>query len=139
MSRLLTAEDKEWSAHGLSVLVCGGDHLHVCSGCLLLYSKPSCELHLQTGDRYIQTSRLCVMQYRMLKNYQDPTFIGPRVFDKVVVGFLLVTLYWGIGDDLALTNITNLGAVLFMYAIGPGFTAVSYVPALVLQRQLFLR
>lgn len=79
------------------------------------------------------------MQYRMGRDFCDAKFIGPRVFDKFTVCILMMTLYWGIGNDYKPTNLINISALLYMWAILPGFAALTYVPSLVLERPLFIR
>ena len=78
-------------------------------------------------------------QFRGVKDYSDPSFVVPRVFDKVFVAFLMTTLYWGLGNRRSSTNVSNITALLFMWATLPGFTAVSYIPAIVLDKPLFRR
>ncbi len=51
----------------------------------------------------------------------------------------MMTLYWGIGNDYKPTNLINISALLYMWAILPGFAALTYVPSLVLERPLFIR
>ena len=52
---------------------------------------------------------------------------------------VIFTLYWKVGKDLASDNITNIAAVLFMWTTLPAFGAASYVPAIVMERALFVR
>lgn len=33
---------------------------------------------------------------------------------QVLIVFIIVTLYWGVGDDLGPGNVTNVSAILFM-------------------------
>jgi ATP-binding cassette subfamily G (WHITE) protein 2 len=44
-----------------------------------------------------------------------------------------------VGSSLAPDNVVNIAAVLFMWTTLPAFGAASYVPAIVLERPLFLR
>ncbi|KAK9815892.1 hypothetical protein WJX72_011513 [[Myrmecia] bisecta] len=80
-----------------------------------------------------------LLKYRMLTNFKDPKFMGPRIMDKITVTILMMSLYWGIGRNLVLSNILNIASLLYMWAILPGFAAMSYVPALVLERPLYIR
>ncbi|KAK9804705.1 hypothetical protein WJX72_000974 [[Myrmecia] bisecta] len=82
---------------------------------------------------------LQLLKHRGLKDLRDPAWLLPRIMDKLIVALLIMTLYWGIGDDLSSVNANNISAVLFMWAILPGFSASSYVPAIVLERGLFVR
>ena len=80
-----------------------------------------------------------MFKYRTLKNYTNPEFLGPRVGDKLIFSIIIFTLYWSIGDNLQPDNLINIGAVLFMWCTLPAFGAASYVPAIVLERPLFVR
>ncbi len=77
--------------------------------------------------------------FEEFKDYSDPSFVIPRVFDKLFVAFLMTTLYWGLGHRKTSTNVNIITALLFMWATLPGFTAVAYVPAIVLDKPLFRR
>lgn len=52
-----------------------------------------------------------LVKYRTSRNYRDPAFIGQRIGDKVVLSLLILTLYWGIGDDFRPGNYINISAV----------------------------
>lgn len=80
-----------------------------------------------------------LFKYRTSKNYKNPEFLGPRVGDKLIFSIVIFTLYWRVGNNLASDNIINIAAVLFMWCTLPAFGAASYVPALVLERPLFVR
>jgi hypothetical protein len=47
-------------------------------------------------------------QYRTTKNYRSPDFLGPRVADKLIFSLIIMSLFWGIGDELNSTNIPNV-------------------------------
>ncbi|KAI3436016.1 hypothetical protein D9Q98_002073 [Chlorella vulgaris] len=80
-----------------------------------------------------------LFQYRTTKNYRSPDFLGPRVADKLIFSLIIMSLFWGIGDELNSTNIPNVTAMLFMWVVLPAFGAASYVPSIVLERPLFVR
>ncbi|GFR47309.1 hypothetical protein Agub_g8996 [Astrephomene gubernaculifera] len=80
-----------------------------------------------------------LVKYRTTKNYRDPEFLGPRIGDKILISLLIMTLYLGIGDNFSESNYVNIAAVLFMWCTMPAFGAAAYVPALVLERGLFVR
>lgn len=80
-----------------------------------------------------------LFKYRTLKNYKNPEFLGPRVADKLIFSIIIFTLYLSIGDDFKRENLMNISAVLFMWCTLPAFGAASYVPAIVLERPLFVR
>lgn len=79
------------------------------------------------------------LKYRTSVNYRNPAFLGPRIFDKLLIGLLIMTLYLGIGDDFSQGNIINIAAILFMWSATTGFIASGYIPALVLERALYVR
>ncbi|EFJ44628.1 hypothetical protein VOLCADRAFT_95021 [Volvox carteri f. nagariensis] len=92
------------------------------------------------GTRPDKTFRRTVLlQYRTSKNYRDGEFLGPRIGDKILISLLIMTLYLGIGDEFIESNYVNIAAVLFMWCVLPAFGAAAYVPALVLERNLFTR
>ncbi|PSC74385.1 P-loop containing nucleoside triphosphate hydrolase isoform B [Micractinium conductrix] len=80
-----------------------------------------------------------LMKYRALKNFKSPDYLGPRVGDKLIFSLLIFTLFWKVGKDLSSGNLINISAVLFMWTTLPAFGAASYVPAIVLERPLFVR
>ncbi|KAG2450267.1 hypothetical protein HYH02_004778 [Chlamydomonas schloesseri] len=80
-----------------------------------------------------------LVKYRTTKNYRDGEFLGPRIGDKIMISLLIMTLYLGIGDEFNDANYVNIAAVLFMWCTLPAFGAAAYVPALVLERNLFTR
>lgn len=80
-----------------------------------------------------------LIKYRTTRNYRDPAFLGPRIGDKVIFSLLIGTLYWGVGSDADSSNVINVAGVLFMWTTLPAFGAASYVPAIVLERALFIR
>ena len=45
----------------------------------------------------------------------------------------------GVGNDFSQSNLINIAAVLFMWVTLPAFGAAAYVPAIVLERPLFIR
>ena len=79
-------------------------------------------------------------QYRMLRDYTSRKYVGPRIGDKVLLGLIIMSLYWHAAKDVDNPyKVPNVAAVLFMASILPGFTASSYMPALVLERPLYYR
>ncbi|KAK9823062.1 hypothetical protein WJX81_005585 [Elliptochloris bilobata] len=78
-------------------------------------------------------------KWRATRDFADPQFLGPRIMDKVVLALIIMTLYWKIGDNRALSNYSNLTAVLFLWTILPGYAATAFIPTIVLERPLFVR
>jgi ATP-binding cassette, subfamily G (WHITE), member 2 len=79
------------------------------------------------------------MQYRMTRDFQDVHFLGPRIIDKLVLALIITSLYYNVGRNPSDANISNLTALLFLWAIMPGYTSASYVPTIVLERALYCR
>lgn len=46
----------------------------------------------------------------------------PRTGDKVMVTFLVATIYWGIGDSSAPEDVAAAAAVLFLWSMLTAFT-----------------
>lgn len=80
-----------------------------------------------------------LFRFRGLKDLMDPVYIAPRLGDKIVFGFIVMSLFWGVGNDFSGTGVQSTVSVLFMVTALNGFGAASYVPTLVLQRPLFYR
>ncbi|GLC39039.1 hypothetical protein PLESTB_001286600 [Pleodorina starrii] len=82
---------------------------------------------------------LTLLKYRTSRNYTNPAWLGARIGDKLLISLIILTLYLGIGDNMAPDNLINIQSALFMWALLPAFGAASYVPAIVLERRLFVR
>ncbi|KAL6778615.1 ATP-binding cassette sub-family G member 2 [Auxenochlorella protothecoides] len=80
-----------------------------------------------------------LFKYRLRADLKDPLFLLPRVVDKLLIGFILFTLYWHVGKDLSEQNITNIVAVLFMWTVVVAYSASAYIPAILMERPLFIR
>ena len=80
------------------------------------------------------------VQYRLARDFTSRKYVGPRIGDKVLLGLIIMSLYWHAAKDVDNPyKVPNVAAVLFMASILPGFTASSYMPALVLERPLYYR
>jgi hypothetical protein len=40
-----------------------------------------------------------LLKYRTVKNYKSVGFVAPRFGDKIFFSLLIMSLYWGIGDE----------------------------------------
>lgn len=80
-----------------------------------------------------------ILKHRGRRDFVDPAYLGPRVLDKVVLALIIMSLYWKVGANKAQSNVNNLTAVLFLWAIMPGYASSAYTPSLVLERSLFVR
>jgi len=82
---------------------------------------------------------LTLLQYRMTTHYKSGEFLGPRIGDKVLFGLLILSLYWGIGDNEDAQSIQSTAALLYFVAALCGYGAAAFVPSLTLDRPLFYR
>jgi len=94
-----------------------------------------------------------ILKYRMSKDYRDVMFLYPRIVDKFLIAFIVMSLYWKAGKPLLINypdseivqrtiqfqSAQNIGAMLFVWTILPAFAAMTYIPALVLERSIFYR
>lgn len=103
----------------------------------------------EAQKKYLHTRRATVtpswfawktlLKYRMRADLKDPMFLGPRTLDKLIMGFILFTLYWHVGKDLSPVNVPNITAALFMWTVVVAYSASAYMPAILLERPLFVR
>jgi ATP-binding cassette, subfamily G (WHITE), member 2 len=75
---------------------------------------------------------LVLLRYRARVDYKNPEWVVPRMADKFLFAFIILTLYLKSGDDYGQSNLVNLGASLFMWTTLPAFGAVAFVPSIVL-------
>jgi hypothetical protein len=73
-----------------------------------------------------------LLQYRTSKNYRNPAWVVPRIADKFLFSFVILTLYLRTGWDTSQSNLVNIPASLFMWCTLPAYGAVAYVPSIVL-------
>lgn len=72
----------------------------------------------------------------MTRDLVDPSWLGPRSLDKLLLTPIIASLYWKVGER---GDAANTGALLFLFSILPGYAAASYMPCIVLERPLFIR
>lgn len=80
-----------------------------------------------------------LLKYRMAADYKSFLFWSARIIDKFVFAFIIATLYWNVGENMDQAKTLNTSAALFMWALLPGFASISFLPALILERVLYLR
>lgn len=99
------------------------------------------------------STTLTLLRYRMTRDLVDPSWLGPRSLDKLLLTPIIASLYWKVGakgfaaggggevvDPVeAAAAASNTGALLFLFSILPGYAAASYMPCIVLERPLFVR
>jgi ATP-binding cassette subfamily G (WHITE) protein 2 len=77
---------------------------------------------------------LILFKYRSLKSYRTSAFIAPRTGDKFMIVFLVVTIWWGKGD-----NAQAATGILFLWSMLSAFTSMGILPTIVLERPVFQR
>jgi ABC-type multidrug transport system ATPase subunit len=80
-----------------------------------------------------------LLKYRTLCDYKSPVYLGPRIGDKFIFAFIVLTLYAGEGEETSPQKVQGLTGVLFMVVALCGYGAASVVATLVLDRPLFYR
>ncbi|KAK9865323.1 hypothetical protein WJX84_007950 [Apatococcus fuscideae] len=80
-----------------------------------------------------------LMKYRWRRDFTDGAYLGPRLADKALMGFIIFGLYWHAAKNPRNDTAENIASVLFIATVLPGFTAAAYMPSIVLERPLFLR
>ena len=80
-----------------------------------------------------------LLRFRMTTHYQNGEFLGPRIGDKIIFGLLILSLYWGIGDDEDTSSIQSTASLLYFISALCGYGAAAFVPSLTLDRPLYYR
>jgi ATP-binding cassette subfamily G (WHITE) protein 2 len=87
-----------------------------------------------------ELSRLVtLLKYRAVAHYQSGEFLGPRFGDKAIFALLILSLYYGIGEETDPQSIASVASLLFFICALCGFGAAAFVPTLNLERKLFYR
>lgn len=82
---------------------------------------------------------LTLYRFRSLRAIKRADFILPRTGDKVLITFLVVTIYWGLGDSLELAGVASTAATLFLWSMLTAFTSMGILPCLILERPVYVR
>ncbi|KAL3916076.1 MAG: hypothetical protein SGILL_005343, partial [Bacillariaceae sp.] len=80
-----------------------------------------------------------LLKYRMLAHYKDGEFLGTRFGDKIIYALLILSLYFGLGEQSDPQSIASISSLLFFISALCGFGAAAFVPTLNLERKLFYR
>jgi len=80
-----------------------------------------------------------ILAYRMVAHYKDGEFLGPRIGDKVFMGVLAMSLYWGIGEEHDVQSLQSTASALYFFMALCGYGAAAFIPSLTLERALFYR
>jgi ABC-type multidrug transport system ATPase subunit len=80
-----------------------------------------------------------LLAFRMTTHYKDGEFLGPRFGDKIFMGLIAMSLYWGIGDKTDVQSMQSTAACLYFFIALCGYGAAAFVPSLTLERALFFR
>eukprot|EP00465_Bigelowiella_longifila_P015196 CAMPEP_0185273102 /NCGR_PEP_ID=MMETSP1359-20130426/48758_1 /TAXON_ID=552665 /ORGANISM="Bigelowiella longifila, Strain CCMP242" /LENGTH=396 /DNA_ID=CAMNT_0027865603 /DNA_START=151 /DNA_END=1341 /DNA_ORIENTATION=- len=82
---------------------------------------------------------LTIFRYRTSTHYMSGEFIGPRLGDKVLFSLLILSLYFGLGDETDIQDMQSTAAMLYFVVAILGYGAASFTPSLTLDRPLFYR
>jgi len=77
--------------------------------------------------------------FRTTSNYKSPSFVFPRLLDKVLFALLIMSLFWNIGNYSDPQSLQSTAAMLYFVVAVCGFGAAAVVPSLTLERPLFIR
>ncbi|PNW87919.1 hypothetical protein CHLRE_01g007000v5 [Chlamydomonas reinhardtii] len=107
-------------------------------------SSPAGQLlaRLSGSEQYVTPwwwSLKVLLQYRTVRNYQSMEYLGPRLFDKIIFALVIMSLYFGIGDNFKSENVPSMAALMYLCVAQPAWGAVAYVPAIMLERGLYVR
>lgn len=80
-----------------------------------------------------------LLRFRMLAHYKDGQFMGTRFGDKIVFALLILSLYFGIGDNTDAQSIQSTASLLYFVCAICGYGAAAFVPSLTLERSLYYR
>lgn len=78
-----------------------------------------------------------LFSYRSRKAYFQPTFIMPRSGDKIMIVFLIVTIWWSVGNNT--DSSVAVAGVLFLWSMLSAFTSMGILPTIVLERPVYRR
>ncbi|KAL4457942.1 hypothetical protein ABPG75_012807 [Micractinium tetrahymenae] len=82
---------------------------------------------------------LTLYRFRSLRAIKRADFIMPRIGDKILITFLVVTIYWGLGDSLEVAGVASTAATLFLWSMLTAFTSMGILPCLILERPVYVR
>ena len=82
---------------------------------------------------------MTLLKYRMVAHYKDGEFMGTRFGDKIIYALLILSLYFGLGEEMDPQSIASISSLLFFISALCGFGAAAFVPTLNLERKLFYR
>jgi len=85
------------------------------------------------------TKLRALLKYRAAAHYRDGEFLGTRFGDKILFALLIMSLYWGIGDDADAQSIQSTASLLYFISAICGYGAAAFVPSLTLERSLYYR
>jgi ABC-type multidrug transport system ATPase subunit len=80
-----------------------------------------------------------LLAFRMTTHYKDGEFLGPRFGDKILMGLIAMSLYWGIGEKQDVKSMQSTAGALYFFMALCGYGAAAFVPSLTLERSLFYR
>jgi len=115
---------------------CAGSHAETVTA--LQKQQQDFSLAAKGGPGQIWALRT-LLSYRMVAHYKDGEFLGPRIGDKIFMGVLAMSLYWGIGEEHDVQSLQSTASALYFFMALCGYGAAAFVPSLTLERALFYR
>ncbi|KAJ8611883.1 hypothetical protein CTAYLR_005810 [Chrysophaeum taylorii] len=94
--------------------------------------------------RAVATTRLhgilTLFYYRSLNNFTDYKYVSARLGDKIFLGLVLASLFWGEGSQQrSEKHVSDTVGLIWFACVIPGYSASSYMPTLVMERPVFIR
>ncbi|CAK0786885.1 hypothetical protein CVIRNUC_010099 [Coccomyxa viridis] len=80
-----------------------------------------------------------MLKYRTRSNYCSRLYLFGRIFDKACFSFATATFYLAAGRNSSAANVPNLAGLLYMWVILPAYGAGPYLPAIVMERPMYVR
>ena len=82
---------------------------------------------------------LCSLPTRHLPPQHAPACMPACLPAAPACRLVIFTLFFKEGNNMSPDNLPTIASVLFMWTLLPAFGAASYVPAIVMERPLFVR
>lgn len=135
--------------HETECVMCQASRVNACVCCVTLPPSGAS----QQGDKEVSTVAFheppvragffravyILLKYRAVKNYSSMEYVAPRLGDKILFALLILSLYWGIGDDEDVQSQQSTASLLYFVVALCGYGAAAVVPSLTLERPLFIR
>ncbi|KAK9808412.1 hypothetical protein WJX73_002001 [Symbiochloris irregularis] len=82
---------------------------------------------------------MVMLKYRTRNNYTNGLYMFGRIFDKLLFAVFGIIYFYRVCDNFSESNVPNIAGFLFMWVILPAYGAGPYLPAIVLERPVYIR